>query len=122
MKHLYPIALALTALAFGPVLAQSPAPARSTPTAALPQLTLSADPANNPAPAPVPVATTPSTPTPTHKVPVPADPVAAFTAGVAAYEKNDYATARELFAGAEEKAISPALEFNLGNACYQTAD
>ncbi|HVU37102.1 MAG TPA: tetratricopeptide repeat protein [Opitutales bacterium] len=53
---------------------------------------------------------------------VPADPQEAFSAGVAAYEKNDFAQARQLFAAVEKKSVSPALEFNFGNACYQAGD
>lgn len=53
---------------------------------------------------------------------IPADPPAAFAAGVAAYGKNDFAQAREIFAAAEKKSVSPALEYNFGNACYQAGD
>jgi len=52
----------------------------------------------------------------------PADPDTAFTTGLAAYENGNYALARKNFAAAERTASSFALEYNLGNACYQTGD
>ncbi len=121
MKHHCIILLLALALVGAAAQAQSAAPTT-------PQLTLSTSPASgtaSPSPAPVlaplPATTTAAT-IPAREVKVPADPAAAFAAGVAAYGKNDYAAAREFFAGAEKTAISPALEFNLGNACYQTED
>lgn len=125
MKLFTPAILLLAALTFTSASAQSSASANTAAASPRPQLTLSADPANTTTPTSAPVLN--ATPTPasqplTREVKVPADPAAAFTAGIAAYNKNDYALARDLLAGAEKKAVSPALEFNLGNACYQSTD
>jgi tetratricopeptide (TPR) repeat protein len=45
-----------------------------------------------------------------------------FSLGLAAYDKGDYATARDYFAFAGRSVTSPALEFDWGNACFQTKD
>ncbi len=50
------------------------------------------------------------------------NPAASFSAGVTAYEKNDFAKAREYFAAAEAKSVSASLEFDFGNACFQAGD
>ena len=50
------------------------------------------------------------------------DPAASFSAGVTAYEKNDFAKAREYFSAAEAKSVSASLEYNFGNACSQAND
>jgi tetratricopeptide (TPR) repeat protein len=55
-------------------------------------------------------------------VPIPSDPAQAFAAGLAAYEKNDFPSARALFAAAESKATSAPLEYNFGNTCFQAGD
>jgi hypothetical protein len=120
MKTYISTALLLAALAWLPARGQT-----ATPATNLPQLTLSPDPTGNPASTPLLTTPPPSTPAPTtppRTVRVPAAPADAFAAAVTAYGKNDFVLARELFAGAEKKATSPALEFNLGNACYQTTE
>jgi len=99
--------LAIVTLACGAALAQSPAPTPAAPGLALPSgsspsaqsLTLSAA-SEEPA----------------------ADPDTAFTTGLAAYEKGDYTLARKNFTAAERTATSFALEYNLGNTCYQIGD
>jgi len=46
----------------------------------------------------------------------------AFNAGVSAYDAGDYVKARDQFMAAENTAVSPALEYNLGNAFFQNSD
>jgi tetratricopeptide (TPR) repeat protein len=109
MKNLPAIIFLLTAAAALPARAQLSAPS----SGALPSLSTPilapASPAATPAPAPIVV--NPSTPAPQ-----------AFADGVAAYQKNDFAQARALFAVAEGKAVSAPLEYNFGNACFQAGD
>jgi len=50
------------------------------------------------------------------------DPNAAFSAGLAAYAKGDFARARAHFEAAEMKSVTAALEYNFGNACYSAGD
>ncbi len=111
MKKIATALLVFAVLGVGPALAQSSAPANGTLN--IPQLTIPSQPA---APAATKNANPPS------QVKIPADPAAAFTAAVAAYEKGNFADARALFAGAEKKSVSASLEYNFGNACYQADD
>lgn len=124
MKPFYLTFLLLLALTCTLAHAQAPQPANAT--TSLPQLTLSPNSTTGMsanAPQPTTAANIPTHPALTpKKITIPEDPAAAFTAGVAAYNKNNFAEAQAYFAGAEKKAISPALEFDLGNACYQSAD
>jgi len=119
MKNLSTLLFLFAALVSPPALAQSFAPANTT--SSIPQLTLPSLPTSNPAPSVSPAPA--STPAPeAAPVVVPADPSAAFTAAVAAYEKGDFGRASALFAGAEKKSFSASLEYNFGNACYQSSD
>jgi tetratricopeptide (TPR) repeat protein len=52
----------------------------------------------------------------------PANPDSAFSLGLAAYDTHNYAEARRNFSAAARTATSFALEYNLGNACYQAGD
>jgi tetratricopeptide (TPR) repeat protein len=52
----------------------------------------------------------------------PADPSAAFAVGLAAYDRGNFAEARQDFASAARTSTSFALEYNLGNACYQSGE
>ncbi len=75
----------------------------------------------------LPLLTTPAPAAPAASVsssiaPIPTDPAQAFAAGVAAYEKGDFAQARTLFAATEAKQVSAPLEFDFGNACFQAGD
>jgi tetratricopeptide (TPR) repeat protein len=111
MKHSLTPLLVFAALAFSPAQAQSTTPAGGS---------LNMPPFNTPS---LPAAKSSTAPAVEAKpVVVPEDRDAAFTAAVAAYEKGDYARARALFAGTEKKAVSAALEYNFGNACYQAGD
>ncbi len=99
----------------------SPAPAQASPAQpasvpALPNLKLpvSASPANAPS--------APASSTAPKGPPPPSEPAAAFAAGVAAYEKGDFSTARDDFLSAARTATSPALEINLGDSYYETAE
>jgi tetratricopeptide (TPR) repeat protein len=104
MKKFIAIMVVASLAAAWPARAQSSAPsASSLPTLAMP---MSAAAASTVAPA----------------APIPADPAQAFAAGVAAYEKGDFAQARALFAATEGKQVSAPLEFDFGNACFQASD
>jgi tetratricopeptide (TPR) repeat protein len=110
MKTLPAIILAAAfftlAASFAP--AQSPAPAQPSSGLALSAV--------SPAPTPNPTDAAPAAAEP------PADPDTAFTLGLAAYEKGNFAEARKDFMAAARTATSFALEYNLGNACYQVGD
>jgi len=108
MKKIAAIKFAAGLLSVATALAQATAPAT-------PGLSLSLP---TPAPSPAPAVAS-AQPVPTAML---ADPKTAFAAGVAAYEKNEFARAREFFAGAEAKSVSAPLEFNFGNACFQAND
>jgi tetratricopeptide (TPR) repeat protein len=103
MKRFFPIVLAAAIAALAIARAQLAAP----PAGTFPLL----------APLAAPVVSAP-----TPAIPIPADPAQAFATGVAAYEKNDLGNARAIFAGAEAKAVSAPLEYNFGNACFQSGD
>ena len=86
--------------------AQTPAPASSSapPTAA----------------AAAPATSAPAAPSVSSGKPVNATD--AFNAGVSAYDAGDFVKARDQFLAAENTAVSPALEYNLGNAFFQNSD
>jgi len=118
------LATAILTLARCAALAQSPAPAQSSPGLALPSASApSASPSSSLAlPSTLSSSSAQSLPSSPATEEPPADPDTAFTTGLAAYENGDYPTARKNFAAAERTATSFALEYNLGNACYQTGD
>jgi tetratricopeptide (TPR) repeat protein len=55
-------------------------------------------------------------------IPEIADPGTAFAEGIAAYNAGNFPKARGFFAAAEKNAVSASLEYDFGNACYQTSD
>jgi tetratricopeptide (TPR) repeat protein len=102
-------AFLLTAqLAAPAALAQTPSPAMGNLTA--PNLATPA------------VTTAAATPPTAASTPIPVDAGAAFALGISAYESGNFGQARAIFAAAEQHGVSAALEYNFGNACFETKD
>jgi len=117
MKNFTAITAALGLLLALPAGAQTAAVPAGTdmPTLTMPSTSLAPVAANTTS-----AATSP--PTVIVPEPSPADPDGAFNAGITAYTAGHYAKARGHFLTAESKAVSAPLEYNFGNACYQSGD
>jgi tetratricopeptide (TPR) repeat protein len=122
MKNIFAIAgfALLTAAAPLGARAQSAAPANGSltlPDFSVPTPATTSAPENPPAGSGVSIGATPEI-----VVPEIADPGTAFADGIAAYNAGNFPKARGFFAAAEKNAVSASLEYDFGNACYQTSD
>lgn len=125
MKKILSIFIGCGLAAFTSVQAQSAAPATtdanapllSMPALSAPAGTTSTTSTNTPSTDTAKVA-----PAPIAPIAMPADPAGAFTAGLASYAAGNFDKARGHFLQAEQQAVSAALEYNFGNACYSAGE